>query len=49
VRVYGYYLLTVPFDRTTREFEKKLYILKISAMPKVPLVLENIGPLVPKP
>jgi hypothetical protein len=49
LRVYGDYLLTVPFDRTTKEFEKKLYILKISDMPKVPLVLEDIGPLRLKP
>ena len=49
VRVYGDYLLTVPFDRTTKEFEKKLYILKISDMLEVPLVLEDIGPLRLKP
>jgi hypothetical protein len=49
VRVYGDYLFTVPFDRTTKEFEKKLYLLKISEMAEVPLVLENIGPLSPKP
>jgi hypothetical protein len=51
IRIYGDYLLAVPFNRTTspKQFEKKLYILKLSDMPKIPLVLESIGPLIPKP
>ena len=49
LRISGDYLLTAPFDRVTKKVEKKLYILKISEMPKTPLTLENIGPLSVKP
>jgi hypothetical protein len=49
LRIYGEYLITAPFDRSTREFEKKLYLLKISDMTKLPLTLEKVGPLKVKP
>jgi hypothetical protein len=49
LRVYGDYLLTVPFDRSTKEVEKKLFILKVSEMAKTPLIREKVGPLQVKP
>jgi hypothetical protein len=49
LRVYGDYLLTAPFNRSTKEVEKKLFILKVSEMGKTPLIMEKVGPLQVKP
>jgi hypothetical protein len=49
LRIYGDYLITAPFDRSTKEFEKKLYLLKISEMAKTPLTYERVGPLRVRP
>jgi hypothetical protein len=49
LQVYGDYLFTAPFNPSTKEFEKTLYILKISEISKTPLTLKNIGPLRGKP
>lgn len=49
LRIYGDYLVTAPFDRTTKQFEKKLSLLKISEMAEVPLTYEKAGPLHAKP
>jgi hypothetical protein len=48
LRMYGEYVYTVPFNRGTKEFEKKLIIVKISDI-KTPLSLEKVGPLHVKP
>jgi hypothetical protein len=47
IRSYGDYLYAVPFNRATKEFEKKLVIIKMSesAKPSLTLSLEMIGPL----
>jgi cytochrome bd-type quinol oxidase subunit 2 len=49
IRNYGDYLYTVPFNRTTHEFETKLVIIKMSesSKPSLTLSLEKIGPLKP--
>jgi hypothetical protein len=49
IRNYGDYLFAAPFDRVTKEVEKKLYLLKISDMAKTPLTTEKVGPLHIKP
>jgi|SoiMethySBSTD1v2_1073268.scaffolds.fasta_scaffold332317_4 hypothetical protein len=46
IRNYGEYLLTVPFNRGTKEFENKLIMVKMSdSKTPISLALENIGPL----
>lgn len=47
LRVYDDHLFATPFNRSTKEFEKKLFILKLSDMDKRPLMTEKVGPLVP--
>jgi hypothetical protein len=47
LRVYGDYLITAPLirDPSRNQVEKKLYILKLSEMEKIPLTLEKVGTL----
>jgi hypothetical protein len=46
IRTSGEYLLTVPFNRGTKEFENKLILVKMSdSKTPLSLALENIGPL----
>ena len=47
IRSYSDYLYTVPFNRTTKEFEKMVVIIKMSESSKSPLTLslEKIDPL----
>jgi hypothetical protein len=45
LRTYGDYFIAAPFNRTTREVEKKVYLLKLAEMGKTPLQLEKVGPL----
>jgi hypothetical protein len=47
LRVYGDNLFAIPFDRSTRVFERQLFILKVSEMGKTPFTMEKVGPLVP--
>jgi hypothetical protein len=49
LRTFGDYFLTAPLDRSSKEVEKKLYMLKISDMAKIPLTREKVGPLRVKP
>ena len=49
LRIYGEYLITAPFDRSTKEIEKKLYIFKLSDNSPTLLTLEKAGPLKVKP
>jgi hypothetical protein len=49
IRSYGDYLLAVPFNRNTKQFERKMFIMKISDMAKTPLSYEKVGPLQVKP
>lgn len=42
---YDDYVITTPLDRSTREIEKKMYILKMSEMGKAPIVHEKVGQL----
>jgi hypothetical protein len=46
IRTSGDYLLTVPFNRGTKEFENKLILVKMSdSKTPLSLALQNIGPL----
>jgi hypothetical protein len=45
LRIYSDHLITTPFDRLTKQVERKFYILKLSEIPTTPLSLEKIGPL----
>src|SRR5262249_48761211 len=47
IRNYGDYLYAVPFNRNTKEFEKKVVVIKMSESSKPPLILslEKIGRL----
>ena len=46
IRTSGDYLLTIPFNRGTKEFENKLIIVKMSdSKTPLSLALQNIGPL----
>jgi hypothetical protein len=49
ILIYGESLVTIPFDRASQTFEKKLYLLKVSEMATVPITLEKVGPLRLKP
>ncbi len=49
LRNYSDYLFASPINRSTKEIEKKLFILKISEMTKIPLTTEKVGPLRVKP
>jgi hypothetical protein len=49
LRIYSDYLITAPFNRSTKVIDKKLYILKMSDMSKIPLTTEEVGPLSLKP
>jgi hypothetical protein len=49
LRIYGEYLITAPFDRSTKEIEKKLYIFMLSDNSPTLLTLEKAGPLKVKP
>jgi hypothetical protein len=48
LRIYGEYLLAVPFNREKQEFDKTLLLLKMSDIEKKPLTYEQVGPLKPK-
>jgi hypothetical protein len=48
LRIYGEYLLAVPFNRENKEFKKTLLLLKMSEIAKNPLTFEQVGPLKPK-
>jgi hypothetical protein len=44
---YGDYLVAVPFKRSTKTFERKVILLKMSDMNNVPLSFERLGKLTP--
>jgi hypothetical protein len=46
IRIYGDYLYAIPFNRDTKKFVKKLFIIKIPDV-KTPLSFETVGPLQP--
>jgi hypothetical protein len=48
LRIYGDYLITAPFDETTKEIERKLYILKLDEISDMPLIYKKFGGLKPK-
>lgn len=48
LRIYGDYLICVPFDRGSREVQRSFVILNMSESFKTTLKLEKIGPLHPK-
>jgi hypothetical protein len=45
LRAYGDYLFAAPFNRSTKEVVKRLFILKMSEIDKTPLTTEEVGPL----
>ncbi|MCK4626284.1 MAG: hypothetical protein KAV00_13280 [Phycisphaerae bacterium] len=48
LRINGDRLICAPFDRSTKEVEKKFLILKVGENPNMILHLEKVGPLRPK-